>query len=76
MRSKLKIQLPYAMMGGRHFQQSGHLPAMIANPARAQLDKNFFFPCSCSRLRVWSRELVSVLKVPWKEVYGRLAAGL
>ena len=47
---------------GHHFQQTGHRPGMVANPARGQLNrKKSSFPCPRSRLRVWSRELSSAV---------------
>ena len=35
----------YVCVCGRHFQQIGHQPGMVANPARCQLNKeNRIFP--------------------------------
>ena len=43
------------MVGGHHFQQTGHQPGMVANPARGQLNKEKWnLPCPRLRLRVWS----------------------
>ena len=52
-------------MCDRHFQQIGHQPGMVANPACGQLNReNGDFPCHRSRLRVWSRDLGSA--VPYR----------
>ena len=35
---------------------------LVANPARGQLNRErYFFPCPCSRLRIWSRETGSAV---------------
>ena len=42
---------------GRHFQQIGHQPGMVANPARGQLSKeNRIFPVP---VRAWEFGLAS-----------------
>ena len=48
---------------GHHFQQNGHQPGMVANPACGQLAEQGKrnFPCPRSRLRVWSRQLGSAV---------------
>ena len=49
---------------GHYFQQIGHRPGTDTNPACGQLNRGngiFNFPCPCSRLRVWSRELGSAV---------------
>ena len=36
-------------------------PGKVANPARGQLNRKFFFPYPRSRLRIWSRETGSAV---------------
>ena len=52
----------YVCMYGHHFQQSLDHPGMVANPALGQLNREkCFYPCFCSRLRIWSRETGSAV---------------
>ena len=48
-------------MGGHHFEQIGHQPGMVANPARGQLNRENGIFLGPVRLRVWSRELGSAV---------------
>ena len=51
-------------MYGHHIQQEKSQPGKVANPARGQLNrenKYFIFPCTRSRLRIWSRETGSAV---------------
>ena len=44
------------------YSKSKDQPGKVANPARGQLNRgNVFFPCSRSRLRIWSRETGSAV---------------
>ena len=48
----------YQCVCGHHFQQTGHQPGMVTNPA---CEQGKSFPWPRSRLRVWSRELGSAV---------------
>ena len=53
---------PYSCYMCDHIYIHTDQPGMTVNPARGQLNReNDVFPCPRSRLRIWSRESLSVL---------------
>ena len=64
------------------YSKSMDQPGKVANPARGQLNReNKIFPCSRSRLKIWSREtgsavpsrvslLISILRLDLVLTYG------